>query len=156
MIRKEAWLFCRTSSSVRLYWELEEPKGPKGVNLLWTPRNLESGGALRAQIPTRSMCCKPTAAPAAVCEDRVLDGPALGGKGFNHRTVCRLWRDHLLDCLISNAKPMAPMPSQWLQRVPSPQTPSRHRSPTPEPPCSVQPPACEALGQLGQDEPASG
>jgi hypothetical protein len=30
-IRKEAWLFCRTSSSVRLYWELEEPKGPQGL-----------------------------------------------------------------------------------------------------------------------------
>ena len=29
VIRKEEWLFCRTSSGVRL-WELEEPKGPKG------------------------------------------------------------------------------------------------------------------------------
>ena len=29
MIRKEAWLSCRTSSGVRLCWELEEPKGPK-------------------------------------------------------------------------------------------------------------------------------
>ena len=28
-IRKVAWLFCRTSSGVRLCWELEEPKGPK-------------------------------------------------------------------------------------------------------------------------------
>jgi len=27
VIRKEAWLFCRTSSGVRLCWELEEPKG---------------------------------------------------------------------------------------------------------------------------------
>jgi len=27
------WHFCRTSSSVRLCWELEEPKGPKGMNL---------------------------------------------------------------------------------------------------------------------------
>ena len=32
-IRKEAWLFCRTSSSVRLCWELEEPKGPQGPTL---------------------------------------------------------------------------------------------------------------------------
>ena len=31
VIRKEAWLFCRTSSGVRLCWELEKPKGPKGV-----------------------------------------------------------------------------------------------------------------------------
>ena len=30
MIRKEAWLFGRTSSGVRLYWELEESEGPKG------------------------------------------------------------------------------------------------------------------------------
>ena len=29
-IRKEAWSFYRTSSGVRLCWELEEPKGPKG------------------------------------------------------------------------------------------------------------------------------
>ena len=27
MIRKEAWSFYRTSSGVRLCWELEEPKG---------------------------------------------------------------------------------------------------------------------------------
>ena len=30
VIRKEAWLFCKTSSGVRLYWELEEPEGPNG------------------------------------------------------------------------------------------------------------------------------
>ena len=29
VIRKEAWPLCRTSSGVRLCWELEEPKGPK-------------------------------------------------------------------------------------------------------------------------------
>ena len=29
--RKEAWRFYRTCSGVRLCWELEEPKGPKGV-----------------------------------------------------------------------------------------------------------------------------
>ena len=29
MIRKEAWPFYRTTSGVRLCWELEEPKGPK-------------------------------------------------------------------------------------------------------------------------------
>ncbi|KAJ1475867.1 hypothetical protein T484DRAFT_3141887 [Baffinella frigidus] len=27
------WLFCRTSSGVRLCWELEEPQGPKGRHL---------------------------------------------------------------------------------------------------------------------------
>ena len=30
VIQKEAWLFCRTSSGVRLCWELKEAKGPKG------------------------------------------------------------------------------------------------------------------------------
>jgi len=30
VIRKEAWTFYRTISGVRLCWELEEPKGPKG------------------------------------------------------------------------------------------------------------------------------
>eukprot|EP00290_Baffinella_frigidus_P044710 CAMPEP_0180281724 /NCGR_PEP_ID=MMETSP0988-20121125/9377_1 /TAXON_ID=697907 /ORGANISM="non described non described, Strain CCMP2293" /LENGTH=57 /DNA_ID=CAMNT_0022253773 /DNA_START=294 /DNA_END=464 /DNA_ORIENTATION=- len=29
--RKEAWLFCRTSSDARLCCQLEEPKGPKGL-----------------------------------------------------------------------------------------------------------------------------
>ena len=29
MIRKEAWPFYRTISGVRLYWVLEEPKGPE-------------------------------------------------------------------------------------------------------------------------------
>ena len=33
VIRKEAWPFYRTSSGVRLWWELEEPKGPKGTVL---------------------------------------------------------------------------------------------------------------------------
>ena len=31
MIRKVAWPFYRTISGVRLYWELEEPKGPKSI-----------------------------------------------------------------------------------------------------------------------------
>ena len=30
MIRKEVWSLYRTSSGVRLCWELEEPKGPEG------------------------------------------------------------------------------------------------------------------------------
>ena len=31
VIRKEAWPFYRTIPGVRLCWELEEPKGPKGA-----------------------------------------------------------------------------------------------------------------------------
>ena len=30
MIRTKAWSFYRTSSGVRLCWELEDPKGPQG------------------------------------------------------------------------------------------------------------------------------
>jgi hypothetical protein len=32
VIRKEAWSCCRTISSVRLCWKLEEPKGTKGAH----------------------------------------------------------------------------------------------------------------------------
>ena len=32
VIRKEAWPFYRTSSGVRICWELEESKGPEGDN----------------------------------------------------------------------------------------------------------------------------
>ena len=34
VIRKEAWPFYGTISGVRLCWELEEPKGPKGCEYL--------------------------------------------------------------------------------------------------------------------------
>jgi len=34
LIRKEAWLFYRTSSGVRLCWEFEEAKGPQGPHSL--------------------------------------------------------------------------------------------------------------------------
>ena len=37
VIRKEAWSFYRTISVVRICWELEEPKGPKGQSLLLDP-----------------------------------------------------------------------------------------------------------------------
>ncbi|KAJ1471269.1 hypothetical protein T484DRAFT_3536383 [Baffinella frigidus] len=41
VIRKEAWPFCRISSGVRLWWELKEPQGPKGlgfgVSASWDP-----------------------------------------------------------------------------------------------------------------------
>jgi len=43
VIQKEARLFYRTSSSVRLWWEFKEPKGPKTahalrIELLTVPR----------------------------------------------------------------------------------------------------------------------
>jgi len=41
VIRKDAWPFCRTSSGVRLCWELEQPQGPTIIlarrsRLVWT------------------------------------------------------------------------------------------------------------------------
>ena len=45
VIRKEAWSFYRTISGVRLSWELEEPKGPKGSSQLWRV------GALLTALP---------------------------------------------------------------------------------------------------------
>jgi len=44
VIRKEAWPFYRTISGVRLCWELEEPKGPKGRKASSVePRRSEAG-----------------------------------------------------------------------------------------------------------------
>jgi hypothetical protein len=45
VIRKEAWPSYRTISGVRLCWELEEPKGPKG---LWAFRRLSTPSAFWA------------------------------------------------------------------------------------------------------------
>ena len=41
-MRKEAWPFYRTSSGVRLCWELEEPKGPEGLLSGATRQRLEA------------------------------------------------------------------------------------------------------------------
>ena len=37
VVRKEAWPFYRTISGVRICWELEEPKGPRGRSKPQTP-----------------------------------------------------------------------------------------------------------------------
>jgi len=42
VIRREAWLFCGTSSGVRICWELEEPGGPKGPWYSSCPYDLPS------------------------------------------------------------------------------------------------------------------
>ena len=53
MIRKEAWPFYRTSSGVRLCWELEEPKGPKGFGA--QPKSLQ----LRERCALVRWCLEP-------------------------------------------------------------------------------------------------
>ena len=76
VIRKEAWTFYRTSSEVRLYWELKEPKGPKGCPVSGSLRLVErltkgtlsmsgnwrvGGGDMGVRLPaaglTRSIAC---------------------------------------------------------------------------------------------------
>ena len=58
MIWKEAWLFCRSNSGVRLCWELEEPKR---TQVLWcfgalyythivAPRDPNSYGVIRDKL----------------------------------------------------------------------------------------------------------
>ena len=68
VIRKEAWPFYRTSSGVRLCWELENPKGPKGA----------SSSSARASDP-------PIPGSAAGCSLRVcvsVLGSRVKGVGF--------------------------------------------------------------------------
>ena len=48
MIRKEAWPFYKTG--VRLCWELEEPKGPKG-GLLISEVPLQSARTVSGHFP---------------------------------------------------------------------------------------------------------
>jgi len=50
VIRKEAWPFYRTISGVRLCWEIEERKGPKGQI---------DGQPIDGQIDGQRMCSAP-------------------------------------------------------------------------------------------------
>ena len=58
VIRKEAWPFYRTSSGVRLCWELEEPKGFKGFSIPW-----RQGRPLLPGRPGESRSCAAEAGP---------------------------------------------------------------------------------------------
>ena len=51
MIQREAWFLYIIISGVRLCWELEESKGPKGLDLAWRERTRESvqGAGCRVQ-----------------------------------------------------------------------------------------------------------
>ena len=82
MISEEAWSFYRTSSGVRLCWELEKPKGPEG-----TGQRLYRG-TLRAHVATLKVAqgqISPGGRPGAnLGRDRVTgdfgphrDGPIL-------------------------------------------------------------------------------
>ena len=55
LIRKEAWPFYRTILGVRLRWELEEPKGPKGLSGDTTPCRM-AGVTLQGRTGVRSTC----------------------------------------------------------------------------------------------------
>ena len=75
--RKEAWSFYRTISGVHLCWELEEPKGPKG---------LTSNKILGTELP-------PELALHVVC-DRSFEygarGEGLGVRGYGQGVGCRV------------------------------------------------------------------
>ena len=64
--RKEAWPFYRTISGVRLYWELEQPQGPKDITHTWNgrPRLVTNtptyrGTSLIRNHPTFGPCSRP-------------------------------------------------------------------------------------------------
>jgi len=59
VIRKEAWPFYRTTSGVRLCWELEEPKGPKGSTAFGVERLV--------------LYCRTTSASTAPCTSGIRD-----------------------------------------------------------------------------------
>ena len=66
VVRKEGWPFYRTISGVRLYWVLEEPKGPKGqpppgttyAEKLWE-EGPSAGAADRAAGSSRRRASRP-------------------------------------------------------------------------------------------------
>ena len=77
VIRKEAWPFYRTISGVRLCWELEEPKGPKGLGrdsrmlegaLTWTLSNGEAEIS-NPPAPPGELLSKGVATPLHPCSD---------------------------------------------------------------------------------------
>jgi len=80
VIRKEAWSFYRTSSGVRLYWELEEPKGPSSVRGLsqGTSRIIQSCVAGPAD---QAGPCRFTQGPSSVIRGVVL---GKGGRSWSH------------------------------------------------------------------------
>jgi hypothetical protein len=71
VIRKKAWLFCRTNSSVRLCWEHEKPKIPQGTG---SPRD---GRALLRTDP-----------PGGEEEPRQLHGCLAHKKTHSPKTPC--------------------------------------------------------------------
>jgi hypothetical protein len=90
VIRKEAWPSYRTSSGVRLCWELEEPKGPKGnfkyflYFYSWFTRSFGM-----SEVPL--YCTRVTGVAAAICWEtpgRGLDGFALPDEAAMNRMLC--------------------------------------------------------------------
>ena len=75
MIRKEAWSFYRTTSGLRLYWELEDPKGPQGhvrpVAGSYHVRVKHSPGALKALPRKTNLPAECGSFPEETCAELV-------------------------------------------------------------------------------------
>ena len=63
MIKKEVWPFYRTISSVRLCWELEEPKGPEGP---------KGTSVIRNSAPPRTLQKENAEGPLAALRGRAI------------------------------------------------------------------------------------
>ena len=68
VIRKEAWSLYRTISGVRLYWELEEPKGPKGFVGARAGSGACANGGRACVTRGRGLDLEPTSRNVAQCK----------------------------------------------------------------------------------------
>ena len=87
-VRNEAWLSCRTSSGVRLCWELEEPKGLKGAAY----RGRSTGSRGQTSAPDN-----PTKAAHSPAQDNNFTGMCSGSEAVGAkllRLTIRIRRGH--------------------------------------------------------------
>jgi len=97
VIRKEAWPFYRTISGVCLWWELEEPKGPKGLPHLRNATSRKIFETCFEKVP--SLFCSDMGSPfSKVLRDRIekrmkghTDEPAAGTSNVMKAYAERLW-----------------------------------------------------------------
>jgi len=78
VFRKEAGPLCRTSSSVRLWWEFKEPKGPKGP-CGTAARKLAIPGSFQEHhgFSTGSHTCKPPPRRFCLVDARSTEPPGV-------------------------------------------------------------------------------
>jgi len=91
VIRKEAWRFCRTSSSIRLCWELEEPKGPQGPHGAVQPVNQHAERVRYCKYQTLPSVKSPVLQDAREASLRSIESPDPGNlvERRGHRSFYR-------------------------------------------------------------------